>query len=108
MTTTKTAPAAAPAPIAPAVPLSAEALAVKARLDEAFDLTSVGAQEMLLAGLRAFDTMRNAERIIERDGVVVNDRYGTPKAHPAVDIARQARAQWMGCLRVLGLTAWDE
>jgi hypothetical protein len=103
-----TTPAASPVQAAQGAALSAEAESLKARLEAAYDVSSVGAQAMLLAGLKAYDTARKAEAILERDGVVVLDRYGTPKAHPACDVARQARAQWQSTLRVLGLIGWND
>jgi P27 family predicted phage terminase small subunit len=83
--------------------LSKDASAVWKRLHATYELGDEGAQQILSAGLRAFDTMRSAEAIIARDGVVVLDRYSTPKAHPACDIATRARGQWLGALRMLGL-----
>jgi len=91
-------------PVAAEAPFSDEAMAVRARLEAAYDLSSASAAELLSAGLKAYDTARSAEAILARDGLVVLDRYGTPKAHPACDIARQARAQWFTCLRLLALT----
>lgn len=101
MATTKRSPARA------AQTLSNEALAVQARLHAEYELNDAGAVEVLTAGLHAFDTMRSAEALIRSQGVVVLDRYGTPKAHPAVDIARTARSQWLQALRMLGLHAED-
>lgn len=89
-------------------PLSAEAESIRKALEARYDLSGPGTQALLLAGLKAFDTMREAEAILRRDGLVVPDRYGTPKAHPAVDIAHRARGQWMSCLRVGGLAGWDD
>jgi hypothetical protein len=90
------------------VPLSDEAQALRTRLEAAYDLSEPGAQQVLDAALQAFCTMRQAEALLAADGVVVLDRYGCPKAHPAADIARQSRAQWLGALKTLGLTAWGE
>jgi phage terminase small subunit len=104
--TIETTPA-SPVEAAQGAALSAEAESLKVRLEAAYDLSAEGAQAMLAAGLRAFDLMRQADALVAKNGVVVLDRYGTPKANPAVDIARQARAQWMGALRVLGLTGWS-
>ena len=83
--------------------LSPEARAVWARLSAEYELSDAGAVEVLTAGLAAFDTMRQAEALLGKDGIVVLDRYGTPKAHPAADIAHRARQQWLAALRMLGL-----
>ena len=85
--------------------LSVEARGIWSRLHGEFALADAGAVEILDAGLHSFDTLRQAEALLKKDGIVVLDRYGTPKAHPAADIARQARAQWLAALRMLGLHA---
>ena len=86
-----------------AAALSPEARAVWARLAAEYELGDAGAVEVLTAGLYAFDTMRQAEGMLRADGLCTLDRYGTPKAHPAADIAHRARGQWLGALRMLGL-----
>jgi hypothetical protein len=83
--------------------LSPEARRLWALLRVDFRPDDAGSAQVLEAGLRAFDTMRQAEAILRREGITVCDRYGVPKAHPACDIARQARAQWIGALQLLGL-----
>ncbi len=83
--------------------LSPEARRIWGRLHDEYDLTDTAAAQIIEAGLRAFDTMRAGEAAIAAGGIVTTDRYGTAKAHPAVDITRQARAQWLAALRLLGL-----
>ena len=91
-----------PTPKSPAG-LSPEARRLWARLHVSFRPDDAGSAQVLEAGLRAFDTMREAEAILRKEGITVCDRYGVPKAHPAVDIARQARSQWIAALHLLGL-----
>jgi P27 family predicted phage terminase small subunit len=83
--------------------LSAEAGATWKRLHKEFNLADSGAVEVLHAGLRAFDQMREAEAILKREGLTVLDRYNVPKMHPAFAIAKTARGQWFTALRMLGL-----
>jgi P27 family predicted phage terminase small subunit len=89
----------------PPVPkgLSAEAGRIWRALHAEFVLTDAGAMQVLDAGLRAFDVLRKAEGILASEGLTVRDRYNTAKAHPAVDIAKTARTQWLSALRMLGL-----
>lgn len=83
--------------------LSAEARAVWVRLHKEFNLVDAGAVEVLHAGLRAYEQMRRAEAIVEREGLTVLDRYGVPKMHPAFAVGKTARGQWLVALRMLGL-----
>jgi phage terminase small subunit len=83
--------------------MSPEARRLWLRLHVNFRPDDVGSAQVLEAGLRAFDTMRQAEVILRAEGVVTQDRYGVSKAHPACDIARQARSQWIAALQLLGL-----
>lgn len=83
--------------------LSPEAGRVWKALHAEFELTDAAAVQVLTIGLRAYDTARAAEVLLGEQGLTIIDRYGSPKAHPAVDIARQARAQYLGALRMLGI-----
>ncbi|MDP8958285.1 MAG: hypothetical protein M3N51_03585, partial [Actinomycetota bacterium] len=47
----------------------------------------------LLAGaLEAWDRAQEARKLLDEEGIVVQDRFGQPKAHPAVRIERDAVA----------------
>lgn len=52
----------------------------------------------------AWDHMKQAEEILEAQGLIVSDRYGSKKVHPAQDILRSNRAQIMQALKQLALT----
>jgi phage terminase small subunit len=45
-----------------------------------------------------------AKERIDADGVVVLDRWGVPKAHPAHAVERDNRAAFMQALRQLGIS----
>jgi len=87
----------------PPIGLSPEAQGIWKRLHAEYELSDTGAVQILMAALHAFDTMRQAEGMLAKEGVCTLDRYGGAKAHPAVDIATRARAQWLNALRMLGL-----
>src|SRR5438445_7129695 len=53
---------------------------------------------ILSVGLEAFDRMRGAQAVIRRDGLIVEGR-----AHPAVQIERDARLAMLRALRQLNL-----
>lgn len=83
--------------------LSKPAQAIWRRLHAEYELGDAGAVEVLTAGLRAYDLAREADEVLAREGVTVRDRYGSPKSHPAADVATRARGQWLMALRALGL-----
>ena len=60
--------------------------------------------ELLRSALISLDRADQAAEVVKRDGVVVVDRYGTPKQHPACDVEARNR-----CLvRPLRRPAWRE
>jgi len=58
---------------------------------------------VLVKGLEAFDRAEAAREAIERDGILTTSRLGEVKAHPAVAIERDARAQFFVAIKALGL-----
>ena len=60
-------------------------------------------QRVLTATCRAWDTMEAAERLLDREGLVVETKAGGPRAHPAVKIAAEARLQFFRGVRELDL-----
>ena len=68
-----------------------------------FSIDDPGGLLVLTTAAEAFDRMKKAEAIIEREGMVALDRFKQPKAHPAVVIERDSRAQMLAALRDLHL-----
>lgn len=58
---------------------------------------------ILRAALESWDRAELARRIIADEGPVVRDRFGQPRAHPAVAIERDARAAFLRAMRELDL-----
>jgi P27 family predicted phage terminase small subunit len=58
---------------------------------------------LLQAACEAFDRANEARAIISRDGLIVRDRFGQEKAHPACAVERDARAAMIAALRALKL-----
>jgi P27 family predicted phage terminase small subunit len=82
--------------------LSAEAQAIWARVISGWQLDDA-ALVLLALGLEAHDEMRSAQQILERDGLIVNDRFGVSKQHPAYLILRDSRNAMLKCFRQLSL-----
>ncbi len=58
---------------------------------------------VLLTACEAFDRRREAREMLKKEGLVVQDRFGQPKPHPAASIERDAAATLLRAWRVLGL-----
>ena len=61
--------------------------------------------KILVKAAEAHDRGEEARKILKTDGIVITDRFGTKKAHPAVAIERDARVAFMRGVRELGLDA---
>ena len=59
--------------------------------------------KLLQACAEAWDRAEQARKVIDRKGLIYTDRFGQPKAHPAVDIERRSLAEFRLHLRELGL-----
>ena len=59
--------------------------------------------QLLQAAAESWDRVQQARQLIERDGVVITDRFGQKKPHPAADIERHNRALFARMLRELAL-----
>jgi P27 family predicted phage terminase small subunit len=63
---------------------------------------------ILQVACEALDTARAAQEQVDKDGMVLDDRYGH-KANPACAILRDARSQFLMAMKTLGLpTTQDE
>jgi hypothetical protein len=63
---------------------------------------------ILEAALRELDRAERAEAMIAGDDEYVLDRYSSPKAHPALAVARSSRLAAARLLRELGLDLDDD
>lgn len=83
--------------------LSPEAKALRKRLAKEWNIRDGAGEIALLTLCQALDRLREAQWILSQDGIVVTDRWGQKKAHPASTIEREARAGLLGCLKTLNL-----
>ena len=71
-------------------------------LDEYAMDDSTPGLELLESALRSRDVAERARDTLERDGLTFTDKHGQPRAHPAAQIHRDARAAYVSTLRTLG------
>lgn len=62
---------------------------------------------VLVRTAEAWDRGEEAREAIAKDGITIADRYGVPKAHPAVGIERDARIHFFRGIRELALDGVD-
>lgn len=82
--------------------LSTAASELFASLVEEYEFEPVELATLTLA-LEAFDAAATARRKVRREGQIILDRFGQPKAHPAVTIHRDALATWARLMGQLGI-----
>lgn len=62
------------------------------------------ALEILALGCEAYSRSRQAGEILDKEGLMSCNRFGDVHEHPAVKAERDARAQCLVALKMLGLT----
>jgi len=59
--------------------------------------------ELLAQAAKCLDRIAAAREIIDREGIIVKDRFGCSKRHPAVDVELQNKITFNRTLREIGL-----
>jgi len=83
--------------------LSVEGRRMWSKLLDEFALDDAAGLALLQAACEARDRSQQARQMIAKDGLVLEDRFGQQKAHPACAIERDARGQMIAALRALRL-----
>ncbi|MDE2456678.1 MAG: P27 family phage terminase small subunit [Burkholderiales bacterium] len=91
------------AKITPPRHLSAEARQLWQRLQAEYGIDDSAGLALLRAAAEAFDRSQQARALIAQEGLMLPDRFGAPKPHPAVAIERDSRTQLLAALRALKL-----
>lgn len=60
-------------------------------------------EKLLLLCCESWDMHLEARELLAKDGLTMTDRYSTIRAHPAVAMERDAKAQFLRFLRELNL-----
>jgi P27 family predicted phage terminase small subunit len=82
--------------------LSAEARSWWRKICSGWQLDDAG-YLILQGGLECFMRMREAQVMLLKEGIVVTDRFGQLKAHPATIVERDSKAGLLRALRALNL-----
>ena len=84
--------------------LSAAAKRLWAAVRQTHVLDDADGLALLRVACEAFDRAESARTLIDQTGPCVLDRFGQLRAHPAVQIERDARSQIIAAFRALRLS----
>lgn len=83
--------------------LSKEAQEIAKELIDDYKIDDPGGLRILQIAMEAFDMMRKAQKILDKDGMVLTDKYNRSKAHPMVQTVKETRGQVMQGFKLLNL-----
>ena len=83
--------------------LSREAGQWWATITAAYGIEDEAGLLLLQTAMESFDRMRQAQKVIAKEGITTNDRFGQPRQHPATLIERDAKNQLLKALGALHL-----
>jgi P27 family predicted phage terminase small subunit len=73
------------------------------RLVREYDIADAGGLALLELAAQAYRRLVEARGILDKQGVTVMDRHGQVRAHPLVNVERDARIAVVATLKQLGL-----
>jgi P27 family predicted phage terminase small subunit len=68
-----------------------------------YSIDDEAGKALLLAASEAWQRCRQAQKLISKEGIVLADRFGQKKPHPACAIERDSRQQVISALKALNL-----
>ena len=83
--------------------LSAEAKRMFENLCSEYGISDTAGLRILRTALEAWDRCQNARRQIDKDGMVVRDKFNQLKPHPLLPVERDSRAAFLAGLKALNL-----
>jgi P27 family predicted phage terminase small subunit len=83
--------------------LSDEARSWWNKITSEYQIEDQGGLLILQTALEAFDRMRDAQKTLSAEGLIVQDRFMQQKAHPLCTVERDSRSQFMMGLKQLNL-----
>ena len=85
--------------------LHAEAAAWWKAINDEFELDDSHSQWLLLVAAETFGRLRDAQKIVKKEGLCVTTSRGIVSAHPMLRVERETRSQLLQALRHLCLDA---
>ncbi len=73
------------------------------RLHREYAIEDSAGLALLQTAAECADRIAEARAIIDAEGAVVRDRYGSPKAHPAHTVEKDARNQMLAAIKQLNV-----
>lgn len=89
--------------VRPPARLSAEARNFWTDVIRDYDISDAAGLRLLLTACQSLDRMRQAQKLVDKHGILVRDRFGQLQRSPAVTVERDARAAMLAALRALNL-----
>ncbi|MCW5976934.1 MAG: hypothetical protein KIT09_02600 [Bryobacteraceae bacterium] len=83
--------------------LSLEARKFYDRVKHDWNIHDAAGLLTLLTACQALDRLRQAQGILAAEGIVLTDRFGQPKPHPATQVEKEARAGLLASIKALDL-----
>ena len=83
--------------------LSSEAGGWWKRITEEYSIDDDAGRLLLQTALEAFDRMRECQKAIAEDGMIVRGSTRQPRSHPLLTVERDARSQMLAALKSLNL-----
>lgn len=83
--------------------LSVEARRWWRQLADGFEIEDEAGLLLLRTAMESLDRLREAQRILAKEGIIVRDRFDQPKQHPATLVERDARTALLRSLKALNL-----
>jgi P27 family predicted phage terminase small subunit len=83
--------------------LSPEAEAWRRKIVEGFEIDDNAGALILTTAMEALDRLRQAQKLIDREGITTTDRFGQVKQHPATMVERDSRTALLRSLKALNL-----
>ncbi len=83
--------------------LTCEAKRLKKKYLTEYNFADQGGLDILDRTMEAFCRMRQAEELLEKDGLTTTNRFGEVREHPMVSVERKSRQQYLDAIRRLNL-----
>jgi P27 family predicted phage terminase small subunit len=83
--------------------LSPDARRLYRKLRREWAIDDQAGQFLLCRAMECWDRLRQAQMLIEREGILKADRFGQDKPHPATQVEKEARAHLLQCFKALNL-----